>query len=168
MREKHGINWHHPPIIYFTISSICHTCQNATAFASMVRITQAIIPPFHSQLKMALYCSERPTRVLPRLSSLQGCPWNSANSFLAEKCQCLSSGTQIVPNLRGWNVGCFLSQLLFPSGSQSCYALACPCSENSKPLCTSALPSCRPDVISAVLASLSAHSFPLTPAYPGQ
>ena len=32
-----------------------------------------------------------------------------------------------------------------------------------KPLSTYALPSSRPDVISAVLASLSAHSFPLTP-----
>ena len=37
-----------------------------------------------------------------------------------------------------------------------------------KPLSTSALPSYRPDVISAVLASLSARSFPLTPACPGQ
>ena len=36
------------------------------------------------------------------------------------------------------------------------------------PLSTSALPSCTPDVISAVLASLSARSFPLTPACPGQ
>ena len=33
-----------------------------------------------------------------------------------------------------------------------------------KPRSTSALPSCRPDVIFAVLASLSACSFPLTPA----
>ena len=37
-----------------------------------------------------------------------------------------------------------------------------------KPLSTSALPSCRPDVISAVLVSLSARSFQLTPACPGQ
>ena len=37
-----------------------------------------------------------------------------------------------------------------------------------KPLNSSALPSCRPDVISAVLASLSARSFPLTPACLGQ
>ena len=37
-----------------------------------------------------------------------------------------------------------------------------------KPLSTSALPSCRPDVISDVLASLSVSSFPLTPACPGQ
>ena len=37
-----------------------------------------------------------------------------------------------------------------------------------KPLSTSALPSCRPDVISAVLASLSARSFPLTLACLGQ
>ena len=37
-----------------------------------------------------------------------------------------------------------------------------------KPLSPSALPSCRPDVISAVLASLSARSFPLTPACPGR
>ena len=37
-----------------------------------------------------------------------------------------------------------------------------------KPLSTSALPSCRPGVISAVLACLPARSFPLTPACPGQ
>ena len=37
-----------------------------------------------------------------------------------------------------------------------------------KPRSTSALPSCRPDVISAVLASLSARSISLTPASPGQ
>ena len=37
-----------------------------------------------------------------------------------------------------------------------------------KSLSTSALPSCRPDVICAVLASLSTRSFPLTPACPGQ
>ena len=37
-----------------------------------------------------------------------------------------------------------------------------------KPLSTSVLPSCRPDVVSAVLASLSACSFPLTPACPRQ
>ena len=36
------------------------------------------------------------------------------------------------------------------------------------PLSTSVLPSCRPDVVSAVLASLSACSFPLTRACPGQ
>ena len=37
-----------------------------------------------------------------------------------------------------------------------------------KPRSTSALPGCRPDVISAVLASLSARSDPLTPACPEQ
>ena len=31
----------------------------------------------------------------------------------------------------GWNVGRFLSPLLFPSGHQCCDALACPCSESS-------------------------------------
>ena len=37
-----------------------------------------------------------------------------------------------------------------------------------KPLSTSALPSCRPDVMSVVLASLFSCPFPLTPACPGQ
>ena len=37
-----------------------------------------------------------------------------------------------------------------------------------KPRSASALVSCRPDIISAVIASLSARSFPLTPACPGQ
>ena len=37
-----------------------------------------------------------------------------------------------------------------------------------KPRSTSALPSCRPDAISAVLASLSSRSFPLTLTWPGQ
>ena len=35
-----------------------------------------------------------------------------------------------------------------------------------KPLGTSSLPNCIPDVMSSVLASLSARSFPLTPAWP--
>ena len=92
--------------------------------------------------------------------SLRGCPQNSASV-------CLVDHRLFI----GWNVGRFLCPLLFPSGDQYCDALACPCSESSmcvKTLSTSALPSCRPDSISAMLASLSACSFPLTPAWPGQ
>ena len=53
----------------------------------------------------------------------------------------------------------------FPPGDQCCDALAFSCSE---PLSTSAPPSCRPVVMSAVPDFLSARSFPLTPAWPGQ
>ena len=38
--------------------------------------------------------------------------------------------TQIVPDLRGWNVSHFLSPLLFRSDNQCWDALACPCSES--------------------------------------
>ena len=40
--------------------------------------------------------------------------------------------------------------------------------KNFKPLSTSALPSCRPDVISAMLASLTARLFPQTLECSGQ
>ena len=59
----------------------------------------------------------------------------------------------------------FLSPFLFPSGDQCCDALF---RKLLTPLSTSALLSCRPDVIPAALASFSAGSFPLTPACPGQ
>ena len=50
-----------------------------------------------------------------------------------------------------------------------CSVLACPCPESfSKPLNTSALPSCRPAVTSAVTASLSVHSVPPTVAWAGK
>ena len=78
--------------------------------------------------------------------SPQGCPWNSANICLVEH----RSFSQ------WWNVGRFVSPLLFPSGDQCCDALACPCSESSSSL--GAPQSCQA-VISAVLASLSARSF---------
>ena len=42
--------------------------------------------------------------------------------------------TDHIPHLGGWNVGHFLSPLLFPSGDQCCDALAFPCSENSSNL----------------------------------
>ena len=34
-------------------------------------------------------------------------------------------------NTDWWNIGCFLSPLLFPAGDQCSDALACPCSESS-------------------------------------
>ena len=70
---------------------------------------------------------------------------------------------------RPWRMECRPLPFSTPlSVDQCCDALACLCRKFLKPQNTSALPSCRPDVISAVLASLSAHSFPLTPACPGQ
>ena len=74
--------------------------------------------------------------------SPQGSPLNSA---------CLNTDRS-----RPWNVGRFLSPLLFPSGHHCCGALTQ--SMFLKPLSTSAPPSCRPDVLSAVLASLSAQN----------
>ena len=42
----------------------------------------------------------------------------------SKQCQYLSGWTQIDLDLGGWNVGRFLSPLLFPSGDQCCDALA--------------------------------------------
>ena len=56
--------------------------------------------------------SARLSAVSPRLPSKQ--------------CQYLSGWTQIVLGLAGWNVGRFLSPLLFPSGDQCRDILACP------------------------------------------
>ena len=79
----------------------------------------------------------------------------------------LARAAQIILDLGGWNVGRFLSALLFPSGDQCCDALACPCSE--VPQASERLLPCKAaDKISAVFASLSACSFTLTPACPGQ
>ena len=72
---------------------------------------------------------------------------------------------------RPWRVECrplsFSTPLSFRRSMLWCSCLSV-LRKFLKPLSTSALPSCRPDVISAVLASLSARSFPLTPACPGQ
>ena len=72
---------------------------------------------------------------------------------------------------RPWRVECrplpFSTPLSFRRSMLWCSGLSV-LRKFLKPLSTSALPSCRPDVIPAVLASLSARSFPLTPACPGQ
>ena len=105
--------------------------------------------------------------------SPQGCPRNSANI-------CLVEHRSFSAMEGGMSAASFLHS--FPSGGHCCDALACSCSEISSSLwvplpCQAAdqmwyllcLPvNCRPDVISAVLASLSALSFSLTPACPGQ
>ena len=62
--------------------------------------------------------------------SPQGCSRNSANVCLVE---------QIVLDLGGWNVGRFLSPLLFASDDQCCDAVVCPCSESSSSLFLSSL-----------------------------
>ena len=71
---------------------------------------------------------------------------------------------------RPWRVECrplpFSTPLSFRRSMLWCSGLSV-LRKFLKPRSTSALPSCRPDVISAVLASLSARSFPLTPACPG-
>ena len=66
------------------------------------------------------------TRSAPSLSSLPRLP--------SKQCQYLPGWTQITVDLGGWNVGRFLSPLLFPSGGQCCDALACPCWESSSSL----------------------------------
>ena len=83
--------------------------------------------------------------------STQGCPRNRANICLVER--------RSFSTLEG---GMSAASFLHSSFLQAIRAVML------KPLNTSSLPSCRPDVISAVLASLSACSFPLTPACPGQ
>ena len=60
--------------------------------------------------------------------SPQGCPRNSANNNY------LFGWTRIVLDLGEWNVGRFLSPLLFPSGDHCCDAPACPCSDSSSSL----------------------------------
>ena len=70
-----------------------------------------------------------------------------------------------------WRVECrplpFFTPLSFKQSMLWCSGLSV-LRKFLKPLSTSALPSCGPDVISAVLASLSARSFPLPPVCPGQ
>ena len=62
---------------------------------------------FHFQLKMASWCSERPTRAPPRLSAV-------SPRLPSKQCQYLSGWTQIVLDHGGWSVDRFLSPLLFP------------------------------------------------------
>ena len=88
------------------------------------REMETVSVQFQFQLKMA---SEKPIRAPPLLSAV-------SPRLPSKQCQCLSGRTQIVPDLERWNVGRFLSPLLFPSGDQCCDALACPCSENSSSL----------------------------------
>ena len=70
---------------------------------------------------------QRPIRTPPHLSGV-------SSRLPSKQCQCLSGWTQIVLDLGGWNVGRFLSPLLFPSGDECCDALACPCSGSSSSL----------------------------------
>ena len=72
---------------------------------------------------------------------------------------------------RSWRVGCrplsFSTPLSFRRSMLWCSGLPM-FLKFLKPLSASALPSCRPDVMSAVLASQSARPFPLTPVCPGK
>ena len=76
---------------------------------------------------MASKHSEKPMHALPHLSLV-------LPRLPSKQCQCLSCRIEIVPDLGGWNVDCFLSPLLFPLGDQCCDALACPFSESSSSL----------------------------------
>ena len=82
---------------------------------------------FQFQLKMASLRSERPIHAPSRLSAV-------SPRLPSKQRQYLPSWTQIVLSLGGWNVGRFLSPLLFSSGGQCCDALACPCSKSSSSL----------------------------------
>ena len=90
--------------------------------------------------------------------SPQGCLRNSANICLV-----------VHDRSRPWRVECrplpFSTPLSFRRSMLWCSGLSM-LRKFLKPLSTSTLPSCRPDVISPVLASISARSFPLTPAWP--
>ena len=75
--------------------------------------TDVILSSFQFPVRMASQHLERPidtphcpSEVSPRL------PWKLY--------QCLSGWTQIIQDLRKWNVSCFLSLFFFPSGSQNC------------------------------------------------
>ena len=84
-----------------------------------------------------------------------------------EQYQCWYSSAQIIPDLGGWNIGCISSSVLSPPGRQYCDALLFSLlGEFLKPVNTSAMPSQRPGVVWAALASLSLCSS-LTLAWPG-
>ena len=87
--------------------------------------------------------------------SPQGCPRNSANICLVEhrSFSTLEGGMSAASFLHSSFLQAVNAVMLWPIHVQKV-----PQSRS-----TSALQSCRPDVISAVLASLSARSFPLTP-----
>ena len=97
---------------------------------------------------------------LPRLTrqSPQRCLRNSANICLVEhrSFSTLEGGMSAASFLHSSFLQAINAEMLWPVHVQNFLTS------------TSALPSCRPDVIFAVLASLSARSFSVTPACPGQ
>ena len=92
--------------------------------------------------------------------SPQGCPRNNANICLAEH--------RLFSTLEGGMSAASFLQSSFLRAINALMLWLVRVEKVPQPWSTSALPSCRPDVISDVLASLSASSFPLTPACPGQ
>ena len=130
---------------FSSLSAVCPVFQqSAPSFSSPPRLSavfQQSAPSFSSLPR------------LPRLSAV--CPrfaWKAMLMFV-----CLNVND---PLLGGGNVGRFLYQLLFHSGNPCCDALAYLYSENSS--------SPWSPLVSAVLASLSARLFPLTPVSPWQ
>ena len=117
---------------------------------------------FHFLHQIASWCPESPICALPCLSAV--CPMLPSKQY-----QYWSGWMPVVLAFRGWNIGHFFFLLLFPSSNHFCGDMVCPCLENIlHHYSTSVLPNCRSVVISAVLASRSACSFPLTLAWPGQ
>ena len=116
---------------------------------------------FHFLLKVTSSHSERPMRAPPLLSAVSPrlpskmsvSVWLNTNRFRLHRVECrpLSFSTPI--SFRRAILGC---------SGLSMFRLFL------KPPGTSARRSCRPDVMSAVLVSLPARSFHLTPAWPGQ
>ena len=104
---------------------------------------------------MALQRSERPIRALSSLSAV-------FSSLPSKQCQVCLIELRQFPTSKG---GKSDTPLSFRRSRLWCFGLSI-FVKFPKPLSTCALPSCRPDVISAVLASLSARSFPETQACP--
>ena len=88
-----------------------------------------------------------------RQQSPQGCPCNSANLCLVEH--------RSHPTLECGMLAASFLPLSFRQLVLLCFGLSM-FWKFLKPISTSALSNCRPDLMSAVLASLYAHSFPLT------
>ena len=101
------------------------------------------------------------TRSTPSLCSLHKVAFETVPIFVWMNTDCS----------RPWRVECrpipFSTPLFFRRSMLWYFGLSM-FTKFLKPRSIPALPSCRPDVIFAVLASLSARSFPLTPACPGQ
>ena len=101
------------------------------------------------------------THLFPRLSSLSKVALKTVPVFVWLN----------TDHSRPWKAECRLLPLSTPLSfrrSMLCCSGLFMFPKFLKPRSTSALPSCRPDVISAVLASISACPFPQTPACPGQ